>query len=136
MANGEDRMNGAVHKRDIDERTFRFALRVLKLSVALPTNTAGVVLSRQVIRAATSIGANVTEAQGSSTRRDFIRRMNIARGEAREAHYFLRLIAESGIIAPPRMDGVIQEANELVSILTAIVKRSGQHPSRSRRAVA
>lgn len=136
MTNGEDQKGDAVHKRDIDERTFRFALRVLKLSSALPTNTAGFVLSRQVIRAATSIGANVTEAQGSSTRRDFIRRMNIARGEAREAHYFLRLISESGMIAPPRMNEVVQEANELVSILTAIVKRSGQHPSRNKRPVA
>ena len=114
----------ATAKRDIDDRTFKLALRVLKMSSALPSTAAGQVLCRQVIRSATSVGANVTEAQGTSTRKEFIRKMNIARGEARESLYWLQLISGSGMVPARRMEAIIREADELVSILTAIVKRS------------
>ncbi len=111
-------------ERDIDERTFKFAVRILKMGEAIPRTTVGSVVTRQVVRSATSIGANVTEAQGSSTKKDFARRMNIARGEARETLYWLRLIAESKLLPVGRMGNLTQEADELVRILTAIVKRS------------
>ena len=70
------------------------------------------------------MGANVEEAQGSHSRADFARRMNIARGEAREAHYWLRLVAESELAPRERLAEIIAESDELVRVLTAIVKKT------------
>ena len=110
--------------RDIEQRTFAFALRILKVVAALPRSTAGTTIARQLARSGTSIGANVEEAQGAHSKADFARRMNIARGEAREVHYWLRLAAESKLIPRTRLHEVIEEADELVRILTAIVKKT------------
>jgi len=111
-------------RRDIEQRTFAFAVRVLKLVRVLPHTTAAGVVARQLARSGTSIGANVEEAQGSQSRAEFVRRMNIARAEARETSYWLRLLRETSDLKPERMAPIIQEAGELVSILTTIVKRS------------
>ena len=81
-------------------------------------------IAQQVMRAGTSVGANVEEAQGSQSKKDFTRRMNIARAEAREVLYWLRLIKETELIPIERMGEIITEADELVRILTMIVKRS------------
>ena len=70
------------------------------------------------------IGANIEEAQASHSHREFVRRMNIARGEARETLYWLRLVVETRIIEPTRVSEMVQEADEIVSILTAIVKKA------------
>jgi four helix bundle protein len=110
--------------RDIQERTFKFSVRIVKLVDALPGSVAGGVIARQVMRAGTSVGANVEEAQGSHSKRDFTRRMNIARAEAREVLYWLRLIRETELTPIERMGEIITEADELVRILTTIVKRS------------
>jgi len=111
--------------RDMDERTLKFAVRVLKMAGALPRSTAAAIVSRQVVRSATSIGANVTEAQGACIKRDFVRQINIARGEARETLYWLRLIGEGGLLPTRKLAELMKEADELVRILTAIVKNSG-----------
>ena len=81
-------------------------------------------VGRQLARCGTSVGANVEEAQGSHSKREFIRRMNIARSEARETLYWLRLVAETELLARNRLPEITAEADELVRILTAIVKRS------------
>jgi four helix bundle protein len=73
--------------KDIRDRTFGFAVRMTKLVNALPSTVSGRVMARQLMRAGSSVGANVEEAQGAGTKKDFARRMNIARSEAREAHY-------------------------------------------------
>ncbi|RMF77225.1 MAG: four helix bundle protein [Planctomycetota bacterium] len=106
------------------DRTFQFSLRVIRLIRALPRDAAAAVIARQLARSATSVGANIEEAQGSDSRRDFTRRMNIARRESREALYWLRLISESGMLDRTRMDEIIQKADEIVRILIAIVKSS------------
>lgn len=118
-------------KRDIVERTFAFAIRVLRLLPAIPVRHGGDVIARQIARSGTSVGANVEEAQGSHSRRGFSRRMNIARAEARETHYWLRLLSESGLVESKRLNEIINEAEELVRILTAIVKRSKKEPGES-----
>jgi four helix bundle protein len=110
--------------RDIEQRTFQFAVRIVRLVNALPRGVAASVMARQIVRAGTSIGANVEEAQGSQSKKDFARRMNIARGEAREALYWLRLIQETGLVPGDRLADLIAEAGELVRILTTIVKRA------------
>ena len=110
--------------RDIEERTFQFAVRVTKLVGALPRSVAGGVVARQMMRSGTSVGANVEEAQGSGSKKEFARRMNIARSEAREVLYCLRLVKETELISASRLGELIDEADALVRILTTIVKRS------------
>ena len=115
-------MNSA--SRDIEMRTFAFAVRVVKLVSAIPRSIAGNTLGRQLVRSGTSVGANVEEAQGAQSKKDFIRRMNIARAEARETLYWLRLIKETELLPGNRLGELIQEADELVRILTTIVKHA------------
>lgn len=110
--------------RDIEERTFSFAARIVKLVNAMPRSVAGGVIARQIMRAGTSVGANVEEAQGSQSKRDFTRRMNIARAEAREVLYWLRLVRETELLPKARLEELTNEADQLVRILTTIVKRS------------
>lgn len=117
---------GAAGRQDIAERTFRFSVRVIRVARAIERTQVGGVVARQLIRSGTSVGANVEEAQGGHTKKEFARRMNIARAEARETLYWLRLIQETGLIEQPRMKDIIVEADELVRILTTIVKRSRQ----------
>jgi four helix bundle protein len=83
-------------------------------------------VARQLARCGTSVGANVEEAQGAHSRRDFARRMNNARTEAREALYWLRLIAETRLVEPAKLSGIVEEADEILRILVAIVKKLKQ----------
>lgn len=110
-------------KVDITDRTFGFALRVVKLCKHLnEQRLVDRALVNQLIRAGTSIGANVEEAQSGQSRADFLSKISIACKEARETHYWLRLIAASEEAITDQMAQIIQEANELVSILTTIIK--------------
>lgn len=115
-------MNGEL---DIRDRTFRFATRIVKLCQLLD-QTPGVsrTLANQLLRAGTSVGANVEEAQGGQSKPDFISKMAIATKEARETHYWLRLLAETGVVASTKLADLTDEANQLVAILTTIVKNS------------
>ena len=112
---------------DIKERTFHFAVDIVRFVGELPKTTAGYALGRQLIRSGTSIGANVEEATGARTKKEFINIMNIAKREARETLYWLRLIQEAGSNNLTMIERAIREANELVSILTTIVKRAEGH---------
>jgi four helix bundle protein len=126
----EERMRNEMEqpKRDLPERTFEFARRVVKLCQVLD-QTPGVsrTLANQLLRAATSIGANVEEGQGSQSRADFIAKYSIACKEARETHYWLRLLVASEIVAEPKLEDLIDEANQLVAILTTIIKKTRQN---------
>ena len=112
-------------KSDLPGRTFAFAVRVVKLCQALDANP-GVsrTLGRQLLRSGTSIGANVEEGQASQSRADFVAKYSIACKEARETHYWLRLLAETSILPTDRLHPITDECNELIAILTTIVKKS------------
>lgn len=81
-------------------------------------------LANQLLRSGTSIGATFEEAQGSQSRADFIAKSYIACKEAREAHYWLRLLAASNVVTPEQIADLTSEANQLVAILTSIVKNA------------
>jgi len=81
--------------KKIDERTFEFALLIIELYRYLIVNNE-YVMSRQVLRSGTSIGANVQEAQAAQSKKDFISKMTIASKEVRETDYWLRLLDKSG----------------------------------------
>jgi four helix bundle protein len=112
------------HKGGIQERAFALALRVLRVVRALPRDTASQIIGRQIARSGTSVGANVEEAQGAHSKAEFARRMNIARSEALETRYWLRLIVEGGMLPKRRLEPLVQEADEVVRTLVAIVKKA------------
>lgn len=92
-------------------------------------------LAHQMLRSACSVGANVEEGQGSQSRADFVSKYSIACKEARETHYWLRLLAASEIVQPDRLKELTEEANQLIAILTTIVKRTRANTLKGVRAV-
>lgn len=116
----------------LDERTYKFALRVIKLVSSLPRTAIGEVLGRQVLRSGTSIGANVEEAFGATSKREFTYILNIAFKEAKETHYWLRLIRDVGLVPAKRIDLLIQEALEIKLILAKSIVTSQQSKTKSR----
>ena len=110
---------------DIVDRTFAFALLIVKCCQRMEDKPGiGRSLALQLLRAGTSIGANVEEAQAGQSKADFTSKVAIALKEARETHYWLRLIADSGIVDKLSLDPLIKEAGELSRILGAIVSRA------------
>ncbi|VGO12707.1 hypothetical protein PDESU_01261 [Pontiella desulfatans] len=107
----------------ITDRSFQFAVRIVKLCQFLEKqDRVSRTLAHQLLRSGTSIGANAEEAQAGQSKPDFIAKMSISRKEARETLYWLRLLKEAELISETKLDEIIQEADELVRILTAIVK--------------
>lgn len=100
-----------------------FALRVIRLYQYLVSEKREYILSKQVLRSGTSIGANVREGSVGQTRADFFAKMNIALKEACETEYWLELLHESGYIGGQLFSGIYADCGELISILTAITKR-------------
>ena len=113
----------------IQEKSYQFALRIVKLCLWLKASK-HFELSSQLLRSGTGIGANVEEALAGHTKKDFLHKMNIATKEAREAHYWLRLLRDSGIFSESQADSIINESGELIKILTSIVK-TGQENKNS-----
>jgi four helix bundle protein len=115
-------------RRDLPQRTFEFARRVVKLCQTLD-QTPGVsrTLSNQLLRSGTSICANVEEGQAGQSRADFSSKLSVACKEARETHYWLRLLAASEVVPAPRLTELLDEANQLVAILTTIVRKTRQN---------
>ncbi|MEN8175441.1 MAG: four helix bundle protein [Pseudomonadota bacterium] len=108
----------------IRDKSFRFAVRVVKLAQHLQREHSEYVLSRQVLRAGTSVGANVEEARAGQSRKDFIAKMAVASKEARETLYWIRLLIETGYLTAEHAEPLKGESEELVRLLTAIVKTS------------
>ena len=107
----------------VSEKSYAFALNVIQLARALRKQHEYEIAS-QLLRCGTSIGANVEEAQCGVSRADFAAKMGIASKEARETHYWLRLVRDSQTLSHDQVQLRLKEAEELIRILTAIVKTS------------
>jgi len=105
---------------DIRERTFQFAVRVIQAVRRLPDDTATRVVAYQLVKAATSVGANVEEADGAESKRDFGHKMSIARKESRESRYWIRIVRAS-IANDGEWTTLQQESEEIARILSAII---------------
>jgi len=105
----------------IREKSYAFALRIVNLAGWLREKR-HYELAAQVLRAGTGIGANVEEALAGFSRADFIAKMGIASKEARETHYWLRLLRDSEIVTLEKIGPLIDDCLEQVRTLTAIVK--------------
>jgi four helix bundle protein len=114
-------------KGPVYTKSFEFALDVIQLYQKLIHNKE-FVISKQLLRSGTSIGANVNEASAAESRKDFKHKMSIASKEAREAFYWLQLLKEGNLV-DLNVDQELSECDELVRILTSIVKTTNQNSS-------
>ena len=116
----------ATKAKDIRQRSFEYTLRAVKLYQHLQKlgDGAGWILGKQFLRSASSIGANVEEAQAGESRSDFIHKLGIARKEARESLYRLRVLAGSNIVPPNRIQPLTEETEELLSVITSIILKT------------
>ncbi len=102
-------------------RTKQFALRVIRLTKALPRNQVGQVIGKQLLRSATSVGANYRASCRSRSDKDFLARMGIVEEEADEAMYWIELLMEEKIIPSERLTGLYQEAEEILKMIAASI---------------
>jgi four helix bundle protein len=111
-------------KSDLPERTFAFAIEIVKLCRLLEERP-GVsrTLANQLLRSGTSIGANVEEGQASQSEADFLAKYSIACKEARETQYWLKLLIATNIVPEEQVCDLLKECTELLAILTVIVKK-------------
>ena len=105
----------------VKQKSYDFALQIINLCIRLRENKHFEIAS-QLLRAGTSIGANVEEALAGQSRKDFFAKMSLASKEARETNYWLRLIKDAEISNEQQGQKLIEESEELVKILTSIVK--------------
>ena len=110
-------------KSILAEKSFDFALKVIKLFKYLQEDHREYILSKQILRSATSIGANIEEAIGGQSIKDFIHKNNIALKEARETHYWLRLLKASNYLREKDFQ-LIFDCEELIKMLTSTIKTS------------
>ncbi len=106
----------------IHVKTYAFALRVIKLYKHLTEEKKEYVLSKQVLRSGTAIGALVKESEFAQSKADFINKMHIALKEANETEYWLTLLKDSNYISEESYTSIHPEINEIISILVSIVK--------------
>ena len=110
---------------NLEERTFEFAKEVRLFIKSLDYTTANKEDSKQVIRSSGSVGANFIEANESLSKKDFVFRVKVSRKEAKESAYWLKLIGETNDLENKQvLNNLIQEANELKKILSAIIEKS------------
>ena len=106
------------------DKSFKFGLRILKLYIHLKKKKVDGGLCSQILDSGTSIGANVEEAVGGSSRKDFISKLQIAYKEARETRYWLRLLREGEMLERKLADSFLIDCDEIIAILTAILNSS------------
>ena len=104
-------------------KAYIFALKIIPLYQRMILQNE-YIISKQLLRCSTSIGANIEEATAGSSRRDFISKMAIASKEARESRYWLRLISDSNLVKDFDFTELLAEIDEIIRILTKIVKTS------------
>ena len=114
-------------REEMYERTMQFSIRIVRMVKAMPRGIAEDVIAKQLTKSATSIGANYREACHGKSTADFVSKLKISEGEADETLYWLQLLVNSGIMKQSKLQALIDEANELVAILTASTKTSNQH---------
>ena len=108
----------------IETKSFNFAIQIVKLYKYLYYSKKEYVLSKQLLRAGTSIGANVAEAEQAQSKADFISKISIALKEATETDYWIRLLNATDYLSNYEIKTILANCNELERVLTAIIKSS------------
>ena len=108
----------------VQDKSYHFAVRIVKLCRYLQTEHKEYLLSKQLMRSGTSIGSNIAESQQAQSRPDFISKLNIALKESYETNYWLRLLHDTQYLTKEQFDSVISDCCELERLLIAIIKTS------------
>jgi len=103
-------------------KSFSFAVRVVNLYRYLSSEKKEFVLSKQLLRSGTSVGANINEAQDAQSRNDFISKLSISLKEARESKYWIELLKETNYLTKKETESIIDDIIELIKLLTTIIK--------------
>lgn len=111
----------------IINKTYAFSIRIVNLYKYMVTVNKEFVLSKQILKSGTSIGANAEEAIGGISRKDFIAKLSISYKEARETHYWLRLLNDTGYINNKLFESLVKDCNEILKILYSIIKSSKEN---------
>ena len=109
-------------RAEFRKRTFEFGIRCIRLEESLPNSPVAQTITRQLIRAATSVGANYRAAIRSRSRADFVSKTGIVEEECDEAVYWIEVILELGFVAEKRTKELLQEANEILAITVSSIK--------------
>ena len=107
---------------NIQDKSFQFAIRIVKLCKILRSDRAEFVLSKQLLRSGTSIGANIAEAQQAQSRADFLSKLNVSFKETTETIYWLRLLEATDYLQESEYKSVVSDCIEIEKILTASIK--------------
>ena len=109
--------------KDLEKRTRKFAVQIIRLSITLPNKAEGVVIRNQMTKSGTSIGANYREANRSRSKADFRNKIKICESEASETQYWLEVIVEAGWVTWDKVKPEYEECSELLAIFTSIGKK-------------
>ena len=111
----------------LKEKSFAFALRIVKCYQYLIAEKKENILSKQLLRSVTSIGANIREAEQAQSRADFIHKLSIALKEANETEYWLELLHSAGYLEKNMFESIYVDCTELLKLLISIIKTSKQN---------
>ena len=117
-------MENHAGKNDLEERTLAFSVAVVRFVSALDRTEISKVMARQLLRSATSIGANYREANRAESRDDFIHKTGIAQKEAAETDYWLEICNQTNLGPKPEVEKLLAEARELLAIFTTINRKA------------
>jgi len=113
-------------EKTVENKSFQFAVRIVKLYKYLNDSKNELTLSKQLLRSGTGIGANIAEAQQAQSHADFISKMSIALKEAAETNYWLRLLQATDYLSEAEFSSIHSDCRELEKMLTAIIKTARQ----------
>lgn len=108
----------------IEDKSFKLSLRIVKLNRYLTSKKKEYVMSKQLLRSGTSIGANVSEAVRTQSKKDFISKLSIALKEANESDYWIRLLIASEYIEDKNGEDLLKDLDEVIKLLVSIIKTS------------
>lgn len=115
-----------VRKYDIHDRIFEFIITVIELTKILPKTPQNLIIINQIMRSVTSMGANDQEADGASSRKDFLHCYTIVRKEGKETLFWLKLIERTNPNLQSKTNPIIKEGNEIVAIVSTIISNTNR----------
>jgi four helix bundle protein len=120
----DEKCQGSEGPEDLRKRTKAFALRIIRLYVALPKSTEAQVIGKQLLRSGTSVGAHYREGHRARSTPEFVSKLETALMELDESLYWIELLIEGRIVKGSRLEELMEEANQLIAILVTCVKNA------------
>jgi four helix bundle protein len=117
---------------DLEERFINFSVEVIRFTESLPKSNTGMYFSDQIMRSVSSAALNYSESQSAESRRDFIHKIKISLKELREAYSGIKIVMRLSKNPAERMDWILKEGNELISILVTSIKTARKNDVRSK----